>query len=617
MPMTGGGGAMMFKGNLVFFFFAFLVLTALASVSEAKTIYVPDDYEKIQWAVYNASAGDNIIIRDGKYYENLKVDKKLTIKSENGSANCIVDGGGNGDVITLIADGIAIEGFTVRNSGDWPNAGIKVFSNTNKIAYNCITNNEHGIYLRSSCNNTIANNTASSNNWDGIFLYYSSSNTIDNNTVSNNLYGIYLRYSSNNIIANNTASNNYDGIDLLDSSSNIIANNTVSNNRNGIYLLYSSNNTLANNNMFNNAYNFYLWGWQDSHFDNNIDTTNTVDGKPIYYIKNASNNVYDSSTNAGTFYCIWCDNVTVKDLNLTKNGYGVFFRKTNNSRIENVIASNNYHGIDLWYSSNNILANNIASSNYDYGIYLRYSSNNIIANNTASNNYDGIHIRDCSNNFIYLNNFINNTYQVESYHSTNIWNSTEKIKYTYKGKQHTNYLGNYWSDYTGSDADEDGIGDTPYIIDDDKDEYPLIEHFEHYFAPDEPKVSISTDKYEYRAGDVMLINITFENPTDERKSVKFLWRLDIPDYGISFTVINNKSLSLPPEFEKTFVISWTLPNLSVSFNASWYIALYDGVISEDTADWRYIGVKKKGEREIAIEMVEDALREIERSALHA
>ena len=647
MPMTGGGGAMMFKGKLVFFFFAFLVLTALASVSEAKTIYVPDDYEKIQWAVYNASAGDNIIVRDGKYYENLKVDKKLTIKSENGSANCIVDGGGNGDVITLIADGIAIEGFTVRNSGDWPNAGIKVFSNTNKIAYNCITNNEHGIYLRSSCNNTIANNTASSNNWDGIFLYYSSSNTIDNNTVSNNLYGIYLRYSSNNIIANNTASNNYDGIDLLDSSSNIIANNTVSNNRNGIYLLYSSNNTLANNNMFNNAYNFYLWSWQDSHFDNNIDTTNTVDGKPIYYIKNASNNVYDSSTNAGTFYCIWCDNVTVKDLNLTKNGYGVFFRKTNNSRIENVIASNNYHGIDLWYSSNNILANNIASSNYDYGIYLRYSSNNIIANNTASNNYDGIHIRDCSNNtlanniassnnddgiyiglssnniianntasnnydgihirdcsnnFIYLNNFINNTYQVESYHSTNIWNSTEKIKYTYKGKQHTNYLGNYWSDYTGSDADEDGIGDTPYIIDDDKDEYPLIEHFEHYFAPDEPKVSISTDKYEYRAGDLMLINITFENPTDEGKSVKFLWILDIPDYNLSFTVINNKSLSLPSGFKKTFVISWTLPNLRASFNASWYVALYsDGVISEDTADWRYVCATKRKEREIAFE----------------
>ena len=135
--------------------------------------------------------------------------------------------------------------------------------------------------------------------------------------------------------------------------------------------------------------------------------------------------------------------------------------------------------------------------------------------------------------------------------------------------------------------------------------------------PAQPSVSIFTDKYEYTAGDVMLINITFENPTDESKSVKFLWRLDIPDYGLSFPVIS-RSLSLPPEYEKTFVIPWRLPKLRASFNASWYVALYsDGIISEDTADWRYIGAKKRGggKREIAREMAE--LREIERSVLQS
>ena len=80
--------------NFVFLFFAFLVLTAFASVSEAKTIYVPDDYEKIQWAVDNASAGDTIIVRDGIYYESITVSKQLTIKSEKGPANCIVNGTG-------------------------------------------------------------------------------------------------------------------------------------------------------------------------------------------------------------------------------------------------------------------------------------------------------------------------------------------------------------------------------------------------------------------------------------------------------------------------------------------------------------------------------------------
>ena len=42
-------------------------------------------------------------------------------------------------------------------------------------------------------------------------------------------------------------------------------------------------------------------------------------------------------------------------------------------------------------------------------------------------------------------------------------------------------MGNYWSDYTGVDDDRNGIGDTPYCIDTDKDYHPLVESFENYF----------------------------------------------------------------------------------------------------------------------------------------
>jgi len=56
--MAGGGAVMKREaGKFVFPVFAFLILTAFASVSAAKTIYVPDDYAKIQWAVDNASDG--------------------------------------------------------------------------------------------------------------------------------------------------------------------------------------------------------------------------------------------------------------------------------------------------------------------------------------------------------------------------------------------------------------------------------------------------------------------------------------------------------------------------------------------------------------------------------
>ena len=67
----------------VLFFAAFT-----ASVVNAATIYVPDDYETIQDAVDNATAGDTIIVRDGTYNENVDVKKdRLTVRSENGPAS--------------------------------------------------------------------------------------------------------------------------------------------------------------------------------------------------------------------------------------------------------------------------------------------------------------------------------------------------------------------------------------------------------------------------------------------------------------------------------------------------------------------------------------------------
>ena len=240
----------------------FVLLTILGLVSigiaSAKTVYVPDDYAKIQWAVDNASTGYTIIVRDGIYNENLDITKSLTIKSENGSENCIVKAENSDDhIFEVTADYVNISGFTVKGATG------------------------HGHFA-------------------GM-----------NFTGKRNIAGISLRHAGYCNILNNNCSNNGDGI-------------------------------------------------------------------------------------------------------------------------------------SLWHSNKSSMLNN----------------------NCSNNEKEGIHISGSFDNTIYLNNFINNTknaYSVIFFESRNIWNSTEKITYTYNGSTYTNHMGNYWDDYNGSDDNRDGLGDTAYV----------------------------------------------------------------------------------------------------------------------------------------------------------
>lgn len=54
-------------------------------------ISVPDDYTRIQWAIDNVTDGNTIEVQSGTYYENLSVNKKLTLR---GIGMPVVDGHG-------------------------------------------------------------------------------------------------------------------------------------------------------------------------------------------------------------------------------------------------------------------------------------------------------------------------------------------------------------------------------------------------------------------------------------------------------------------------------------------------------------------------------------------
>lgn len=251
---------------------------ASSTVASATTIYVPDNYVTIQEAVNAANEGAIIIVRNGTYSENINVNKRLTIRSENGSAfTTVIAANSKNHVFTVNTDYVNINGFTVTGvtADRFPEyaAGIYLgWVDYCNISNNNVSYNGDGIWLWNSSSNIIANNTANSNGNIGIFAAtISDNNTIINNIAnSNNVSGIELWGSNNNMIANNTVSSNDRGIYLWESSGNTLSSNNAGLNKNyGIYLLVSGNNKLQNNTLSSNNYGIYLDKSRNNRLQNN------------------------------------------------------------------------------------------------------------------------------------------------------------------------------------------------------------------------------------------------------------------------------------------------------------------------------------------------------------
>lgn len=275
---------------------------------------------------------------------------------------------------------------------------------------------------------------------------------IGNNIISNKYIGIYLSYSSDNTLKNKSVDAcgfpTY-GIDLDSSFNNTLTNNTLLNNYMGICLYYSSNNTLIANIASNNTLSIYVRGWKKSHYDNSIDTSNIVNGKPAYYYYDIHDQVIHN-LDTTHLTVAWSRNITISNNNVS-GGDGICLSFTEDSRLTSNTVLKNHFGIYLDHSSGNIIADNIASSNSasciflwvssenalmdnnflntSLGIGLSYSSNNNITKNFCSNNNYGIYlVYHALNNIIYLNNFINNTQNAYD-ECTNQWDDGSEGNY--------------------------------------------------------------------------------------------------------------------------------------------------------------------------------------------
>jgi len=232
----------------------------------------------------------------------------------------------------------------------------------------------------------------------------------------------------------------------------------------GIVLSYSQNALLRYNCMSGNKWNFAVWGDSISHFVHDIDSSNTVDGKPMYFWINQHGKCVPDD--AGYVALINSTDITAKDMNLTSNEQGILLVSTTHSIIENVTISGNDEGMDIRLSHNNTIRKNRLLSINWRAIYLESSHNNTFYENTILNSTYGLSLKRSNGNIFYHNNFIDNFKQGYTETSQGIWHNEL-------------HEGNYWSDYNGTDVDQDGIGETSYTIyANNIDIYPLMNIYE-------------------------------------------------------------------------------------------------------------------------------------------
>jgi parallel beta-helix repeat protein len=366
--------------------------------------------------------------------------------------------------ITIERNNITLDGnnFVLNGAGS-PLNGISVDSLSDVTIENMsIKDFTYCIWVDFSNNITIEGNTililqySPSVYPSGIHLYMATNCTVRDNQISvTNCFGIYSDHSLDNTITGNN----------ITAVGDIMA-------FSGIDFEFSSLNLLQNNSLLGNLTYFYVGVNTIEDFVNSVDSSNSVGGKQVCYWINQQNK--SVPTTAGYVMLVNCSNIIVEDLTMYQGG--ITLAHTHDSTItENDIRDSEIAGITLLGAYNNSILGNDLVGNYigiDVSNFnsVNSSNNMIVGNNMTMNGYAGVYCYEAtSRNTFFHNNFIHNVWfnVVLRNDAKEIWDN--------------GFEGNYWSDYNGTDSNQDGIGDTPYIIDgNNTDHYPLMGTFQSF-----------------------------------------------------------------------------------------------------------------------------------------
>lgn len=229
--------------------------------------------------------------------------------------------------------------------------------------------------------------------------------------------GLFLMNRQGVTVRNMKISGFYDAVYLFSylggsSDGNHLENNILTDNYYGIYMFNSQLNVLRNNQMKNNIRNLCIIDniqvrpAPSNLYVNDIDSSNTVDGKPVIYWINKHGETIPS--NAGYVALIDCTDIVVKNLELSHNGQGILLSSTPNLQITQNHITNTDSGIFVHKSSNvSVTENNLESNGICINVYD--SSATQILSNSLTRSKSGLSLAGAQDNVIYGNSIITNT----------------------------------------------------------------------------------------------------------------------------------------------------------------------------------------------------------------